>query len=66
MNGRHLIALQYVKNTNGGATKDNFVEDHEPVGEWLWHELVSQGWVATTDDRIHLTPPGEQALKDAR
>lgn len=39
MNAMLLQALQYVKNTNGGATKSHFIEDHEPVGDRLWNDL---------------------------
>lgn len=31
-----MTALEYVRNTNGGATIATFVEDHEPIGERLW------------------------------
>lgn len=34
-------ALEYVRNTNGGATRDHFVEDHEPIGELLFAEVES-------------------------
>lgn len=32
-------ALRYVRNTNGGATLADFIEDHEPIGDQLWRDL---------------------------
>lgn len=58
--------LEYVKNTNGGATKANFIEDHEPIGERLWQTLKEKDYI-TMDDagRIYLTHAGANALKSA-
>jgi hypothetical protein len=33
------IYLEYVANTNGGATKADFITDWEPIGERVWDEL---------------------------
>ena len=61
MNSIQLRALQYVKNTNGGATKAHFLEDHEPIGERLWADL--DGMIRQDENaRIHLTEAGEAAL----
>lgn len=57
--------LQYVHNTNGGASVANFVEDYEPIGGMVWNELVSRGLAEERDGRIHLTPLGEEALRNA-
>lgn len=55
--------LQYVMNTNGGATRNDFVEDHAPIGEKLWNDLVRNGWVREDDNlRIFLTETGLRAL----
>lgn len=37
----HAEFLQYVVNTNHGATKADFIEDWEPIGERVWDELWS-------------------------
>ena len=63
MNAFHKRALQYVKNTNGGATVEHFFEDHEPIGDKLWAELLSQGFVTIDGNgRIALTDDGGAAL----
>ena len=64
MNDMQKQALRYVKNTGGGATKEHFVEDHEPIGDLLWNEIFTQGWVTSNNDgKIILTHLGEEALK---
>ena len=56
-------ALQYVKNTNGGATKAHFMEDHEPIGERLWVALDNAGMVRVDGNgRIHTTERGDVEL----
>lgn len=57
--------LQYVKNTNGGATVEHFIEDHEPVGRRMWHDLDKAGYVAVSGctGRIHLTAEGTLMLE---
>jgi hypothetical protein len=52
-------ALQYVKNTNGGATKENFIEDFAPVGQMLWDDL--KGIICIdSNGHIFLTSAKEQ------
>ncbi len=59
MNQSLKEAIQYVKNTNGGATRAHFFEDHEPIGELLWNDLDNAGLVRTDGNgRIHLTDKG--------
>ena len=54
-------ALRYIKNTGEGATKENFMEDHDPIGEILWSELI--GLVLIDENgKIHLTEAGKQEL----
>lgn len=61
MNDIQKNALQYVKNTNGGATKAIFIEDHEPIGEMLWADL--DGMICEDENGgIWLTVSGEAAL----
>ena len=57
-------ALQYVKNTNGGATKAIFIDDYEPVGELLWNSLQS---LVREDGngRIWLTDDGKKILAES-
>lgn len=58
-------SLQYVKNTNGGATVLNFIEDWAPVGAYEWHLLMSDGLVqADRDGKIWLTSVGEAKLNE--
>jgi len=54
-------ALQYVKNTGGGATKADFMDDHEPIGGLLWDSIRV---LVREDDhgRIFLTEDGEKVL----
>jgi ribosomal protein S19E (S16A) len=56
-------ALGYVRNTNGGATRAHFMEDHEPVGDRLWKRLHDDGLVREDQHgRIHLTVAGRALL----
>ena len=55
--------LQYVRNTNGGATRAHFLEDHEPIGEMLWQGMVNSGLVRQDENgRIFLTAEGDAQL----
>lgn len=54
--------LQYVQNTGGGATKKNFIEDWEPVGEKLWVDL--EGCIREDKNgKIFLTEKGLELLR---
>jgi hypothetical protein len=53
-----INALKYVWNTGGGATKDNFDEDHDPIGNYLWEDLAGAGFVEVRNDKIYLTDSG--------
>lgn len=58
-----IDALTYVKNTNGGATAVNFMEDHNPMGAFLWKQLLEKSYVGVNImDRIILTTAGEEIL----
>ena len=63
MNKTIRQALEYIRNTNGGATLDIFVEDWEPIGEKLW-ESIELAFLAKVDEfgRVRLTEAGEKAL----
>ena len=57
--------LQYVKNTDGGATMDDFISDWAPVGYMAWMELRGAELVYSNSfNRIQLTPSGERRLKE--
>ena len=55
-------ALQYIFNTNGGATLANFHEDHEPIGPQLWAELTQKGLACEDSGRVVLTQAGVKIL----
>lgn len=64
LNSIQKRALQHVKNTNGGATKANFIEDHDPIGNELWADLHEGGYVtANSSGIIYLTDAGNLALQ---
>lgn len=68
MTPQALQALKYVKNAGGYATTDSFMEDHEPIGHLLWHELREPVRLIQHDPTpgraqyIVLTTEGEAAL----
>ena len=58
-------ALQYVKNTNGCATPDNFIEDWMPVGGMEWDMLTQLNLVRVDDNgKIWLTEAGQAKLNE--
>ena len=57
-------ALQYIRNTNGGATKANFIEDWEPVGGMEWELLVKAEFVEEIEGAIYLTKKGSARLDE--
>ncbi len=59
MNIQHL---QYVTNTNGSATVENFIEDFEPIGRIVWRELKDAKLVKVVYGKIKLTAAGELTL----
>ena len=64
MNPTQQQALNYVINTNGGATRAIFIEDHEPIGEALWTDLLALDLVYEgPDGRIYARQEG--TAKDA-
>jgi hypothetical protein len=67
VNAGDLAALQYIKNTGGCATLENFYEDHEPIGKMVWTSLVTNGLATFSDeDRIvKMTEAGRKALEAA-
>ena len=50
--------MQYIKNTNGGATLQNFSEDWEPIGGLAWGDLSKAGLVDLVDGKVTLTHAG--------
>lgn len=61
LNNIQLGALEYVRNTDGWATKENFIDDYEPIGEALWRGLVQFIFI-DRKGKIHLTEEGNAAL----
>lgn len=59
-----LRGICYIKNTNGGATVEIFIEDHEPIGLHLWNRLKEARLVKIVDGRIFLTELGEARWRD--
>lgn len=57
-------ALQYIRNTNGGATLAIFMEDHDPVGARLWADLLREGLAEVCEDRVMLTAKGAAILDE--
>lgn len=49
LNAMERQALEYVRNTAGGATLGNFLEDHDPVGPLLWRSLSDKGLAIDPD-----------------
>ena len=67
MNEFIIKALRYVENTGGGATKENFIEDFEPIGADLWENIRSQSLVyIEVDGKIFLTTRGALVLLGAK
>ena len=66
MNDTNLRALLYVANTEGGATPEDFISDHEPIGEILWHDLYRARDMieVSAHGKIFLTKKGKRALKE--
>jgi hypothetical protein len=56
-------ALQYVANTDGGATHAVFLDDHDPIGHTLWEALAQADLVTIIAERIYVTPKGLEELK---
>lgn len=54
-------ALTYIRNTNGGATKWNFIEDHAPVGLPIWRELERRNLIRVDEvGRIFIADTSDQ------
>jgi hypothetical protein len=63
--GETRKALEYVRNTGGGATLARFLEDFDPIGSRLWFDLVADPALVAVDREtrtISLTPEGEAEL----
>lgn len=59
----HKQYLQYVINTGGYATVDNFDEDWEPIGPMLRADLMPEFIVENDGGKIVLTEAGKAALE---
>lgn len=64
MNQSILKSLIYIRNTAGNATLSHFVEDHEPVGPWLWRDVTAAGFAeVNAQGKVALTPAGTELLQ---
>jgi len=57
--------LQYVVNTDGNASIDDFDDDWEPIGPLLRSELVPVYMVAGENGKLKLTAEGIAALEQS-
>ncbi|GAB4059155.1 hypothetical protein [Uliginosibacterium sediminicola] len=58
-------ACRYVRNTNGGATSGDFIDDHSPVGHQIWRDLTVAGLVRVDNaGRIFITDAGASLLEE--
>jgi hypothetical protein len=56
-------ALEFVRTTKGGATREAFEAMHAPLGPILLPKLSNAGYLrVASDGRIHLTQGGSAAL----
>ena len=62
MNAYYINILQQVKNTGGCASRNDFIEDNEPVGEKLLSDLLYHMVEFNEDGKIVLTDLGERRL----
>jgi hypothetical protein len=61
---RHETQVEYVCNTDGGATVADFVDDWAPIGRQIWDDLVADGmaYADEPNDTIRLTAAGRDLL----
>lgn len=60
-------ALQYVANTNGGASVRNFIDDFEPIGKLMWGTMAAANYVWVDDvGKIWLTDTGKAKLDELK
>ncbi len=66
VNGTRRRALEYVVNTRGNASVGDFHEDHAPIGERLWQQLLDDELVFVDDwGHIRISPLGRDLLNEA-
>lgn len=58
-----IKALQYVKDTDGTATRKQFIEDMEPLGITLWRMLEGRYIITGMNSRLFLTPVAKHLIK---
>lgn len=64
MNPMAIRALHYVKNSGGGATLMNFIEDHAPVGQTLWEEISEYVIIDGSGGRLYLNSDGAKIVAE--
>ena len=64
MSFEQIRALEYIQNTNYGATLEDFKVDWEPIGNILWKDLIAKNLVMISNDgKVILTLQGKAFLK---
>ncbi len=57
-------ALTWVQNAKDGASQEKFIDDFEPIGDWLLADLKRLKYISVTPQYIlTLTSEGKTALE---
>jgi predicted methyltransferase len=56
-------ALVWVVNTEGSATKSNFLDDFEPIGGTLWEDLKAAEAIKVEEGKVFITEQGKALLE---
>jgi hypothetical protein len=60
-----LLAMVYVRNTAGNATKAHFFDDHDPIGPWLWDVLEKGQFIeVNAAGKVVLTEKGKAEIPE--
>jgi hypothetical protein len=54
--------LRWIRNSNGGYTKETFLEDAEPLGNLLWDTIEKEFLVVIRDGKLYLTEAGNRIV----
>jgi hypothetical protein len=57
-------ALEYVRNTGSNATKEQFLDDFEPIGDRLWMDCAGLIALDANTHCVILTQKGKELLND--
>lgn len=56
--------LQYIENTGGKPTVEQFDDDWEPIGPMLRAQLMNLDWIIQLEGSVSLLPAGRAALEE--